>query len=848
LLNADGTLNKTGSGLQFFLNFNQNEGVLHPSGTTSGNGNQSVAYGAVRDDGNDVIFGDNGNDWIVGGTGRDHMYGGWGNDLLNAVDDQTVNGGLNNVPVTAPTYEDRAYGGAGKDVLIANTGGDRLIDWVGEYNSYLVPFSEFGMATVSRTLQPGLHYFLYAASLSDGVDATRYSDLNNGAAPPAAKNNDPNPGRNGEPAGELGLVLQTDAAWHGQTGAPTDPQAGNTPGTQRDVLRSANFTGNNAPTGMFVSAGAWSVVSASYSNSANTAGGDNVSLFDLNTWLPSYYEVQATVKVGGGAANQNSYIIFDYQDANDFKYAGVDVANNRIEIGQRSASGWTSVATLTVKGLGLNKQMAFMLAANFQTATVSFNGYTLSYTFGAPLNTGMLGLGTNSSLTNFTSYSVQKLPVAFTYSVTEDFSDGVANNFTAQTGTWTTTSGASGRYFAMPPANDAAVSTRPLAAAPLSYVEYSATVNASKAGVTAGLTMASTSQNDFLYAGIIAGANQIVLGHRTNGQWYVDATASVTISAGTDYTLLVALSDVTTNTVNVVLNGKSVLSFNYNFLVHDGGLGLFARGGGASFDNVLVRGDDVALAGGGALQLASGQAPTNSAGVLLTPEQLAPIITEAQQLWAAALGPNDARLAALTTVTIEIANLPGQEIGSTLNNVIMISANAAGWGWFVDSTPADNSEFALHVSDAVFYAKPNSAAYGHMDLLSTVLHEMGNAMGFAEDMGDDVTGMVLSAGERRLPGVLETTPTPFHMPPSVFAPWTAGSGSDPIKMPAAGNTPAPSIDWTAGTKPFPHQRATDAHPGVTPNWLAAIVGHSEDDELYQKPNAGMRFKTTNGLR
>jgi hypothetical protein len=28
--------------------------------------------------------------------------------------------------------------------MIANTGGDRLIDWVGEFNSYLVPFSPFG--------------------------------------------------------------------------------------------------------------------------------------------------------------------------------------------------------------------------------------------------------------------------------------------------------------------------------------------------------------------------------------------------------------------------------------------------------------------------------------------------------------------------------------------------------------------------------------------------------------------------------------------------------------------------------------------------------------------------------
>jgi hypothetical protein len=31
-------------------------------------------------------------------------------------------------------------------VLIGNTGGDRLIDWVGEYNSYLVPYAPFGQA------------------------------------------------------------------------------------------------------------------------------------------------------------------------------------------------------------------------------------------------------------------------------------------------------------------------------------------------------------------------------------------------------------------------------------------------------------------------------------------------------------------------------------------------------------------------------------------------------------------------------------------------------------------------------------------------------------------------------
>ena len=60
-------------------------------------------------------------------------------------------------------------------------------------------------------------------------------------------------------------------------------------------------------------------------------------------------------------------------------------------------------------------------------------------------------------------------------------------------------------------ANDAALSVRPLAVAPLSYVEYSASVNAAKNGVSAGLVFAETSSNDFLYAGIVAGTAGITL-------------------------------------------------------------------------------------------------------------------------------------------------------------------------------------------------------------------------------------------------------------------------------------------------------------------------------------------------
>jgi hypothetical protein len=197
-----------------------------------------LATGRVATDGNDVMFGDLGNDWIVGGTGKDTIWGGWGNDLMNADDVHPIEGegtydlghpakiqpSPNDTPDTHPSYEDRVYGGAGLDVLIGNTGGDRLIDWVGEFNSYIVPFAPFGIATVSRQVEPQLPEFLYALSFSQGVDPTRDSDTGRLTGKIFQ-------GRNGEYEGELGLIVQQDHGyWQQQTGGPTDPQAGNVPG------------------------------------------------------------------------------------------------------------------------------------------------------------------------------------------------------------------------------------------------------------------------------------------------------------------------------------------------------------------------------------------------------------------------------------------------------------------------------------------------------------------------------------------------------------------------------------------------------------------------------------------
>jgi Ca2+-binding RTX toxin-like protein len=96
--------------------------------------------------------------------------------------------------------------------MIANTGGDRLFDWIGEFNTFLVPFSPFGEPTVNRTPSPHAQQFVLALGQASGADQTMT-----------------------EPNGELGLFTSKYPQWQANTGAPRDPQPGNIGGTQRDT-------------------------------------------------------------------------------------------------------------------------------------------------------------------------------------------------------------------------------------------------------------------------------------------------------------------------------------------------------------------------------------------------------------------------------------------------------------------------------------------------------------------------------------------------------------------------------------------------------------------------------------
>ncbi|MHC5112421.1 MAG: hypothetical protein ACYTHJ_21390, partial [Planctomycetota bacterium] len=501
----------------------------------------------VESDGNDVIFGDMGNDWIVGGTGRDHIYGGFGNDLMNA--DDVLGGpdniydtgnfgsadeddaGLNNTPETHISWEDRVFGGAGLDILIGNTGGDRLIDNLGEFNSYLVPFAPFGVATVSRQVPPQLWDFLSAQAASDGVDLTRTTDT-------GQTNGDRSRYSNvfdqlGEPYGEMGLVTQQDHGfWQDQSGPPTDPQAGNIPGGARDILRTADFdnrtmdafskdVGNFTPTG-----GQLAISSATSSDLA-------AAVYVLDDYLPSYYEVVATFNLDKaiGGWKSNGYVIFDYQNDLDFKFAGINNSTNKIEMGYRDETGFNYLVQSNVPfQIKPNKDYTVTVAVNGNNVTVAVSGVNwFSYDFTPrydalgdpiPLNRGMVGVGMDGSSGRVDNFTVQILPPDWTFDQSDDFVPPAELTRTVASGTWDESTGV---LIGTADANGPAVQVIDLGESLLANSILELEVDIITGG-TAGYVFDRYDAENYKFVALDVVNDQVLIGHATNDGVVIEAT------------------------------------------------------------------------------------------------------------------------------------------------------------------------------------------------------------------------------------------------------------------------------------------------------------------------------------
>ena len=123
----------------------------------------------------------------------------------------------------------------------------------------------------------------------------------------------------------------------------------------------------------------------------------------------------------------------------------------------------------------------------------------------------------------------------------------------------------------------------------------------------------------------------------------------------------------------------------------------------------------------------AGEAKIPSTALPLTAGQLQVEVQAALNLLASD-GVNSALLTKLESLQFMVGQLPAGYLGlSDLGSgTVEISANAAGYGWFVDPNPLHDPLFVNGV------AQPGSAAANRMDLLTVVLHEMGHFDGWTE--------------------------------------------------------------------------------------------------------------------
>lgn len=162
---------------------------------------------------------------------------------------------------------------------------------------------------------------------------------------------------------------------------------------------------------------------------------------------------------------------------------------------------------------------------------------------------------------------------------------------------------------------------------------------------------------------------------------------------------------------------------------------------------------DQSAADGGTVLKTETEKTESSPASSLRESDLAPLVSASLARWEAS-GLTEAQRGRMKEIVFSVSDMPGQHLGLADGQRIILDADAAGNGWFIDPTPADDSEFATG-SGTRLTAVQGSAPAGKVDALTTILHELGHAAGLEDSYHsndrDSLMYGFLQLSERRLP-------------------------------------------------------------------------------------------------
>ena len=150
---------------------------------------------------------------------------------------------------------------------------------------------------------------------------------------------------------------------------------------------------------------------------------------------------------------------------------------------------------------------------------------------------------------------------------------------------------------------------------------------------------------------------------------------------------------------------------------------------------------------------------SDSEPVSVTQADVVPVVQEAITRWAQA-GLDQQMLDMMQGVVFLVEDLDGMNLGMARGNTIWLDENAAGCGWFVDSTPADDVEFHSTVVAGRLTAI-DQQAMGQVDLLTVVAHELGHVVGLEDTQTDGLMASSLEKGLRLVPDAIDAALASF---------------------------------------------------------------------------------------